>query len=212
MNTSKILGALCLGLIASTGACNENSSPTQPTTATSGTLRATYSGDLSGSVDAEGAFDPQTIQTFGVAFHDPQRAMYEIVGLEVANDFSGEEIVLLTESASAGTYSLSSDCGASASDLCAQAFLVTIDDVRLQNPAIRQLRFDSGTVTLQAGAAQRVTGTFGGTALETNTAGDTLATVAVSDGSYDVPIVEAQITPTTSLSPVNGAVLRWPRD
>jgi len=208
MKTKRFFAAASAALLLGLGACGDKS-PTKPTDPDLGSLRASYSGSRSGTIDATGTVPkdggpPPHSFALGIDLSDPEFDVPGgmVVGIE-SKAGRMSSVMLLFAGARTGEFALDPECGTS-SARCA-AGLVQLD---LTNTGVgtepQMWELVSGRVTVTANASGRMRGTFTGTArLLDPDSYDYVAgqQITLSGGTFDVPVRDLDL-PTAELSRV----------
>jgi hypothetical protein len=167
--------------------------------ATSGSLSFTYAGARSGSYSAQGTFQVQNDsmivkQSFAAGLKvvsNGQTAM-GLLSYVPVNSTTGNELIILFPGISGAT-SIDLDPNACTSQ-CPLALLAFDTDPNAAEDNSQLFFFTSGHVNVTSTSNGRMKGTFNGTA-ET-LAGD--STITVTNGSFDVPLLNENGQPVTS--------------
>jgi hypothetical protein len=197
MKRGTLAAALAVAMLA-TAACKDS---TGPKAIASGSLSLTYAGARSGTISVNGALQKATASTFvkqafaaGVKLTDGAQNYVGIVAYLPVTSTTGHEVLLLFPSSAAGaTLDLTENCTASTCPVGVVAFD--------SNPDLAQddsdpFYFTAGTLHVDNLSSTRISGTFSGTAEDF----DGTRSIAVTGGTFDVPLVDESQFPTGSRS------------
>jgi hypothetical protein len=194
-------GYLAVALAAATLAATGCKDSTGPKAAGSGSLSLSYTGARSGTFSASGALQKADASSFvkqefaaGVKLTDGAQNYVGIVAYVPVTSTTGHEVLFLFPSATAGTtLDLTDTCVQNVCPLGVVAF-DTNPDVETDNSD--PFFFTTGSLHISTISSGRITGTFSGTAEDF----DGTRTITVTNGSFDVPLLEESQFPSASRS------------
>ena len=194
-------GYLAVALAAATLAATGCGDSTGPKATGSGSLSLSYTGARSGTFSASGALEKAGASSFvkqefaaGVKLTDAAQNYVGVVAYVPVTSTTGHEVVLLFPSAAAGTtLDLTDTCVGTACPLGVVAFDTNPD---LADDNADPFFFSTGTLHISTISGSRITGTFSGTAEDF----DGTRTITVTNGSFDVPLLEESQFPSASRS------------
>lgn len=180
--------ALPLFVALAASACNEDSTFTP---GPSGSLSATYTGDLIGSLNAEGPYRNKLGSTYALAYDlGASREGALRVGAEQYDELAGTSIAMTLSQATVGEYSFSPGCDFD-NARCAYGLFEYDNNVSDAGLA-KSYDMIGGTLRITSVQGERVQGTF---ALQLQRfdppTGELIAgtEVTVTGGTFDVPVV-----------------------
>lgn len=195
MRTIKLVAATLAAVALA--ACGDSTGSTP--TATSGSLSFTYTGARIGSYSAQGTFQLQNDSTIvkqsfaaGLKLVSNGQTAMGLLSYVPLNPTTGNELIVLFPGVSgAATIDLDPN---NCTSQCPLALLAFDTDPNASEDNSQLFFFSSGSVNVSSTSNGRMKGTFNGTA-ETF-AGDSVITV--TNGSFDVPLLNENAQPVTS--------------
>lgn len=162
--------------------------------ASSGQLSASYTGYVSGSINAEGAYRNRPTTSYAIAFDvlDTQNGALHIGGEEY-RDGEGRSIVMVLSRATEGTYSFDPSCNFDNAQCAYGKF--EIDYAVADNAPAELHEITGGTVTVAEVTADRMRGTFAIQAQRYRASTGELVegeTLTFTAGTFDVPVRRLQ--------------------
>ena len=188
MRTGMLAAALAAATVALAG-CKDSTAPSAPITA--GSLAFTYTGARSGTFSTSGAvvagasggFAKQQFAT-AVKFTNPGQSSIGIIGYLPVTAATGNEVILAFPASGIGqTLTLTDTCATAG---CAIGLILFDTNPDLNEDSSVTFFLTSGTLQVSAVTNERITGTFSGTAEDE--AG--VQTLTVTDGTFDLPLVD----------------------
>jgi hypothetical protein len=197
MRRTYLAAALAAVTLATAGCKDSTGSKPVP----SGSMAFSYTGARSGSYSVSGALTRQGANSFakipfaaGVKLSDGAQSYIGIVAYLPVTATTGHEVLFLFPRPAAGAnLALVDECADTSCPLGIVAF-DTNPDVDVDNS--EAFAFNTGTVHVTAINSDRISGTFSGTAADI----DGTHTITVTNGTFDVPLVNETQFPTASRS------------
>ena len=198
MKTGMLAAALTAATVALVG-CKDSTGNNTPIA--SGSIAFSYTGARTGTFSTSGAvlaqngggFVKQQFAT-AVKFTDPGQSSIGIIGYLPVTAATGNEVIFAFPSSGVGqTLALTETCATAG---CAIGLIVFDTNPDLQEDNSVPFFLNSGTLQVSAVSNDRITGTFSGTAADID--GET--TITVTNGSFDLPLVDQSRFPSLDRS------------
>lgn len=170
--------------------------------ASTGKLSFNYSGALSGRFEAEGGLSGTSGSgdAYAVGMVDANENAMGVSAFAPTRSGRGNKIVIyITGASRPGTYTIRDDC---TDDCVGILFYFGVSTSQQADPATTRIFVTTeGQISVSRVDDRRMVGTFTGRAFELT--GDDQGMLEVTNGSFDVPVVELPVpAPGTNLAPV----------